>query len=41
MAVGRVGLQPSPPVPQPRKGAMLVFTQVSSMNTSCEGAIRP
>jgi hypothetical protein len=40
MAVGRIGLQPSSLIPQPRRGAMLVFTQVSSMNTSREGAIR-
>src|SRR5580704_5061880 len=38
---GRGAHGPSAVVPQPRKGAMLVFTQVSSMNTSCEDAIRP
>jgi MFS superfamily sulfate permease-like transporter len=41
MAAGRIGFSRRPLVPQPRRGAILVFTQVSSMNTSCEGAIRP
>jgi hypothetical protein len=42
MGVGRIGLEPSSPRPPAAQGRhVLVFTQVSSMNMSREGAIRP
>ena len=41
MTVRRIGLEPSSPRPPAPQGAMLVFTQVSSMNMSRQGAIRP
>lgn len=41
VSVRRISLQPLSLRSQPRRGAMLVFTQVSSMNTRRQGSIRP